>query len=76
MDNRPPARLTEPEAIGIAQRVDASEMYRNALSVVERKVRNDRVIWEISSLTMGTQLVVVIDDETGNIVESGYVGVR
>jgi hypothetical protein len=69
-------RFTEAEAIRIAQEVDASDMFKNALSAANVEEKNNRVVWEISSVTIGKQLVMEVDDETGKIVDSKYIGIR
>jgi uncharacterized membrane protein YkoI len=68
--------LTEADAIRIAKSEDANDMFRNSLNMAHVESREDRVIWEITSATVGKQLVVEIDDETGKIIDTRYIGIR
>lgn len=70
------AKLSEFEAIQIAQTAAAPNRDAPALTLATRAVKNGRIVWSVSEAAIGNVLVVEVDDETSNVVSVRRVGLR
>ena len=74
---RPATSLSEAAAVEIAQKAAAAEFHdSHRLTMVNLVERSGRWIWIVSTPTVGSSLVVCIDDATGTVVEMSRHGVR
>ena len=70
----PPSRLathrTEPEAIDVARRAVGDHWLRNALNVASpQRHASGAVVWIVETGGVGSSLRLVIDDESGEVLE-------
>ena len=70
------AKLSEFEAIQIAQTAAAPNSDAPALTLATRAVKDGRIVWSVSEAAIGNVLVVEVDDETSNVVSVRRVGLR
>ncbi|HEY6876920.1 MAG TPA: PepSY domain-containing protein [Polyangiales bacterium] len=73
----PKARLSQEQAFAIALAASENQSVISLnLAIATYTQSEGRNVWVVSSGTLGKQLVVVIDDATGEILENSVVGVR
>jgi Bacterial CdiA-CT RNAse A domain len=73
---RPSTRLTQAEAEAIAAGV-VPDWYKKLMTMASVAERDGRFVWQIRSATIGSGLIVVVDDATGDVIEQrGWVFVR
>ena len=75
-DEAPVTKLTERQALAIAQSADIPAAYKNNLRLAIPESKAGKVLWTVTSLSRGSNDLVVVDDETAQIVEIRHVGVR
>lgn len=63
----PPSRLTVSEAVAIAGADPAVQRLGRPLPMITVHSVDGRVVWRISSATIGAQWWVEVDDETGTV---------
>lgn len=71
-----PARLTASDAIKIACETEIASAHKELMTMVSLVMRDGKPTWIVSSATVGSMIKVVIDDETGNVIKAGRVGIR
>jgi hypothetical protein len=69
-------KLTEEEVVKIA--CEAAKEYPNNedLSIATLREQSGRMTWVVSSATVGRTLEVLVDDESGTVIEIKQMGVR
>jgi hypothetical protein len=72
----PQTRLTRQEALEIAVRAAAGNTLVEYLTLVSSELRAGSPVWIVSSVTRGLQLVVTIDDASGEVLGVETIGVR
>jgi hypothetical protein len=71
-----PTKLTEAEAIAIAQAAAAAADHVVDLTMATTRLEGGRVIWNVSEPVVGSKLVVEIDDQTSAVIDVRRVGFR
>lgn len=76
-DERPKTRLSQQEALNRARALAADMALADLLcsAIAEETVTADgrrRVIWTVTTVTIDTMLVVIIDDATGDLLGKEY----
>lgn len=71
-----PSRLTESDAIKIACETEIAADHKELMTMTTLVMRDGKPTWVVNSATVGSMIKVVIDDETGNVIEAGRVGKR
>jgi hypothetical protein len=72
----PVSRLTVEEVISIAQSIAAGQAGSELLSATLVNVVDGKLTWTVSTPTVGSSLVVVIDDATGAVLAVRREGTR
>lgn len=70
------ARLTAEQAVALAKNADIPEIDKEDLCTAAVENKNGKAIWTATSLSKGSQFLVLIDDETKMVLESKREGVR
>lgn len=75
---QPNTRLTEEEVRAIAHDAAAAAAYESpeAMICTTLQKEQDRTIWRVSSATIGSGLLVSIDDATGEVIDVRRRGIR
>jgi len=71
-----PTRLSAEQAIELARAAADSDPRRDLLTMTSVRERDGARIWSVSSATVGSALVVELDDATGEILRVYNVGIR
>ena len=69
-------RLTEEQALKIGNNADIDPIYKENLRIAIPEENNGKVIWTVTSPSKGVKELIIIDDSTGEIIETRHVGVR
>ena len=75
-DAAPKTVLSAEDAMKIARDAASDKSMFDQLFMTTILQRDDRIIWCVSTPTMGLQLQVLIDDATQKVLEVKYVGQR
>jgi hypothetical protein len=73
---RPKTRLSEDEVIAIARKAASDYESCEYLGLVTLEENAGTLIWTVGSATIGSALVVWIDDASGEVLEIKQLGVR
>jgi acetylglutamate kinase len=69
-------RLSQEQAVQIARQAAAGQLNCELLGLATVEEQNGKRIWAVSSATIGSSLLVRIDDESGDVLEVKRQGVR
>lgn len=72
----PQPRLSQREVLEIARRASMADALCEQLSLVTFGKRSGRLVWTVSSATIGQMLEVTVEDATGEVLAVRRVGVR
>jgi len=75
-DEAIPTRMSREDAIKIACEVDIAKPHSDVMKMTEIEKRNGKIIWVVSSATVGRRIHVEIDDETGKVLSAEGSGLR
>ena len=65
------SRLSEEDALRLAKGHANAAGYDGAdLQMITRQVRDGRLVWQVSKPAIGSNLVIEIDDERGEVTSS------
>lgn len=70
------SRLSKSEAINIACEAEIAVAHKEFMTITILLMRDEKPTWIVSLATAGRMIEVVIDDETGNVIETRRVGKR
>jgi uncharacterized membrane protein YkoI len=73
---RPKTRLSEEEVVAIARKAASGQPSCEYLGLVTLEENAGVLIWTVGSATIGSALVVWIDDASGEVLEIKQLGVR
>jgi uncharacterized membrane protein YkoI len=73
---RPKTRLSEDEVIAIARKAASGYLNCEDLCLVMLEENADALTWIVRSATIGSALLVWIDDASGEVLEIKRLGVR
>lgn len=68
--------LSVQQACGIAEKVVSGTHCAGMMNLSKLENRDGKLIWLISSVTVGSGAIVTIDDATGAVMQSERWGVR
>lgn len=71
-----PTRLSDSQAIAIACATDIAADHKDQMTLTTVILRDGKPAWVVTSATLGSMIEVVIDDETGDVIKAGRIGVR
>lgn len=74
-EQRPATRLTAQEALRLGC-LEARKHGVDELSIATPLVKGGRVVWSLSEAAMGCVLVVLIADDTGEVMSVTKQGIR
>lgn len=73
---RPVTRLSREEVIDIARAAIRDRPRSQDLGLAEARREDGRLVWHVSTATVGSGYCVMIDDATGTVISEGGWGVR
>jgi uncharacterized membrane protein YkoI len=69
-------RISRDDAIKIACEADIAKPHSDVMKMTEIEKRDGKIIWIVSSATVGRRIHVEIDDETGKVLSAESSGLR